>query len=83
MRDRPLGCRIACLASGALGFLAGFAARSELQRRLRRLNAGQLLTPDMPHRPVPDPGWLGGCWCGKPADASVHQARIAGSGAAR
>lgn len=78
MRDRLRGCLMACLASGALGFVAGFAVRSELQRRLRRLNARRRQLPEMPHRPVPDPGWLGGCWCGEPENAPVHQARIAG-----
>ena len=39
MRDRLRGYRITCLASGALGFLAGFAARSEFQRRLQRKRA--------------------------------------------
>lgn len=79
MRDRLRGCRVTC-AAAVLGLIAGVAARSELQRRL---NGGRRLLPGDPHPPFPDPRWPGSCWCGKAKNAAVHQARIAGSGAAR
>lgn len=72
MRDRLRGYRITCLTSGVLGFFAGVAARSELQRRL---NGGRRLLPDDPHLYAPARHWPGSCWCGRPYDHQVHKGR--------
>jgi hypothetical protein len=81
MTDRLRKWRITRVLAAALGFIAGFATRSELQRRRGR---GRLLLPDDPHRYAPDRQWPGSCWCTKPENAPVHQTRIsAGNGAGR
>jgi hypothetical protein len=73
VNDRPRRCRLRCLVSAFLGFVAGFTARSELQRRLNR---GRRLLPDDPHPYAPEASWPGTCWCSRPKDAPVHQSRL-------